>query len=548
MDTAAYFKEKFIFDLKAGFITAVVALPLALGFAIASGVPPVMGLYTAVIAGILGSLLGGSPFSITGPTGAMTVLILGAVSRYGIEGLLLTGFIAGLIQIGFALLKVGRLVKFLPFPIISGFTAGIGAIIFSGQIANAFGLIIKPEEHIWQTFYSIFEHLSETNFVSVGITIGTLLILLFLPSLLARLKWTRNIPPSIIALVFFTVLAVYLGWKVPVIGDIPSGFPLFQFFPIDFHLALTLFSAGLSIALLGMIEALLCAVVCDGMTNTKHNSNKELLSQGVVNVIVPFFGGMPATAAVARSAVNIREGARTRWAGVYHGLFLLLTLLFFAPVAKLVPKAFLAGVLMFVSARMISIEEFKVVYKLNKEDFLVMVATFLLTILTDLVIAVQVGFILAVFMLFVRLTKTVNVSTMEEYSKDAGLNALILRDPGIREAVSIYTIHGPFFFGAMNLFDHKIDEHMKMGKKFIVLRMKHVSFIDSTGVLRIVTFLKDREKQNRLVFITGLQDKVRDVLFKDHEFKRLMVLPSEKRIFNHTSDVLDVIKKNYLQQ
>ncbi len=546
MNIASYFKEQFVFDVKAGFITAVVALPLALGFAIASGVPPQMGLYTAVIAGILASLFGGSTFSITGPTGAMTVLILSAVSKYGIEGLLLTGLLAGLIQLGFGLLKVGRLVKFLPFPIISGFTAGIGALIFSGQIANALGLIIKPEEHIWQTLGDIFRHLGDVNTLSVVITIGTVAILFFLPKLLLKSRFTKNIPPSILALLLFTGLAAYLQWQVPTVGDIPAGFPSFHLFPIDFHLAMAVLPAALSIALLGIIEALLCAVVCDGMTNTKHNSNKELMSQGLVNVIVPFFGGMPATAAVARSAVNIREGARTKWAGVYHGLFLLLTLLFFSPAAKLIPKAFLAGVLMFVSLRMISIEEFKVIYKLNKEDFLVMVATFLLTVLTDLVVAVQIGFVIAVFMLFVRLTRTFNISEMEDYSKEAGINALVLNDQKLRDAVAIYTLHGPFFFGAMNLFDHKIDEHMRMGKNFIVLRMKHVSLIDSTGVLRLVTFLKDREKQKRLVFISGLQPKVKSVLFKDHDFKRLMVDCAEKRIFEHTSEALDAIKKKYL--
>ncbi len=536
-----YLREQFLADLKAGFITAVVALPLALAFAIASGVPPAMGLYTAVIAGILGSLLGGSPFSITGPTGAMTVLILSAVSRHGIEGLLLTGFIAGLIQVCFGLMKVGRFVKFLPFPIISGFTAGIGAIIFSGQIANALGLVIKPEEHIWQTIANIIRHLADINIIAVSITLGTVIMLLFLPRLLTRWRYSRNIPPSILALFLFTILAVYLQWQTPIVGDIPSGFPTFHFFKIDFHLALVVFPAALSIALLGLIEALLCAVVCDAMTDTKHNSNKEILGQGIVNAIVPFFGGMPATAAIARSAVNIREGARTKLAGVYHGFFLLLTLLFLSPFAELIPKAFLAGVLMVVSAKMISIEEFRLVYKISKDDFLIMAATFLFTVLTDLVIAVQVGFILAVFMLFVRLTQTVAISRMDDYHQEASLNTKIDGNLLLKSRVGIYTLHGPFFFGAMSLFDHKIDEHLQMGRPYTILRMKHVPFIDSTGVLRLVTFLKDREKMHRVVLISGLQLRVKKVLLQNHDFQKLMLKEGEKRLFEHTTEALEYI-------
>ncbi|MBI2125025.1 SulP family inorganic anion transporter, partial [Candidatus Woesearchaeota archaeon] len=455
-----YFKENFLYDLKAGFITAVVALPLALAFAIASGVPPVMGLYTAVVAGILGSLFGGSVFSVTGPTGAMVVLILSTVTKFGLEGLLLAGFFAGIFQIGFGLLKVGKVVKYLPLPLVSGFTAGIGAIIFIGQIGNSLGLKLEPQEHVWQTIAQIFSHISGTIAASLGITVGTVILLVLLPKLLAKSKYTKNIPASIVALILFTVLAVFLALNVPLVGEIPQGLPSFTVPHFSWELVKNVLPAAVTIALLGSIEALLCAVVCDGMTGTKHNSNRELVAQGAVNLIIPFFGGMAATAAIARSGVNIREGAKTRYAGVIHGLFLLSTLLFLGPLAELIPRAFLAGILMVVAVKMIDVREFKTILRLSWLDTAVFLVTFSLTVLTDLVVAVQVGMLLAILLLFIRLTNIVEINNVGEDSKDH-LNALLNSNVVLKEKVSVYTINGPFFFGAMNVFDHKINEHLQ---------------------------------------------------------------------------------------
>lgn len=544
-----YFKENFLYDLKAGFITAVVALPLALAFAIASGVPPVMGLYTAVVAGILGSLFGGSVFSVTGPTGAMVVLILSTVTKFGLEGLLLAGFFAGIFQIGFGLLKVGKVVKYLPLPLVSGFTAGIGAIIFIGQIGNSLGLKLEPQEHVWQTIAQIFSHISGTIAASLGITVGTVILLVLLPKLLAKSKYTKNIPASIVALILFTVLAVFLALNVPLVGEIPQGLPSFTVPHFSWELVKNVLPAAVTIALLGSIEALLCAVVCDGMTGTKHNSNRELVAQGAVNLIIPFFGGMAATAAIARSGVNIREGAKTRYAGVIHGLFLLSTLLFLGPLAELIPRAFLAGILMVVAVKMIDVREFKTILRLSWLDTAVFLVTFSLTVLTDLVVAVQVGMLLAILLLFIRLTNIVEINNVGEDSKDH-LNALLNSNVVLKEKVSVYTINGPFFFGAMNVFDHKINEHLQSKRPFIILRMKYVPFIDSTGVVRLVEFIKKQEKHRSIVILTSVDDKVKKVLLKDHEFQALMKGEHKKQLlmFEETQEALEFIEKGLLKE
>jgi len=544
-----YFKENFLYDLKAGFITAVVALPLALAFAIASGVPPVMGLYTAVVAGILGSLFGGSVFSVTGPTGAMVVLILSTVTKFGLEGLLLAGFFAGIFQIGFGLLKVGKVVKYLPLPLVSGFTAGIGAIIFIGQIGNSLGLKLEPQEHVWQTIAQIFSHISGTIAASLGITVGTVILLVLLPKLLAKSKYTKNIPASIVALILFTVLAVFLALNVPLVGEIPQGLPSFTVPHFSWELVKNVLPAAVTIALLGSIEALLCAVVCDGMTGTKHNSNRELVAQGAVNLIIPFFGGMAATAAIARSGVNIREGAKTRYAGVIHGLFLLSTLLFLGPLAELIPRAFLAGILMVVAVKMIDVREFKTILRLSWLDTAVFLVTFSLTVLTDLVVAVQVGMLLAILLLFIRLTNIVEINNVGEDSKDH-LNALLNSNVVLKEKVSVYTINGPFFFGAMNVFDHKINEHLQSKRPFVILRMKYVPFIDSTGVVRLVEFIKKQEKHGSVVILTSVDDKVKKVLLKDHEFQALMKGEHKKQLlmFEETQEALGFVEKELLKE
>ncbi|MBI4020797.1 MAG: SulP family inorganic anion transporter [Candidatus Aenigmarchaeota archaeon] len=540
LDVGSYLRNAAVFDLKAGFITAVVALPLAIAFAIASGVSPIMGLYTAVIAGILGSTFGGSSFSITGPTGAMTVIILSTVGKFGVEGLLLAGLFAGLFQVAFGVLRLGKMVKFIPLPIVSGFTAGIGVIIFMGQIANFFGLAIPPHERIWETVAAIGQEVSSANDIAVGIALVTIAGLLVLPRILSRIPGVKNIPPSMVILLASTAAVVALGWSVPQVGNIPSGLPSFQMVNITVDLVQAILPAALTIALLGSIEALLCAVVCDGMTNTKHKSDRELVAQGIANVAMPFFGAIPSTAAIARSAVNIREGAKTRMAGIIHGVILLLVILFFAPYAQLIPKAFLAGILMVVSMRMINIHEFKTIMRISKADAAVLFLTFALTILTDLVFAVQVGMVLAIFLLFARFTRIIDISTMEHYDANTGINALVNNSPLLKDKVGIYTIHGPFFFGAMSVFERKLDQHIHIRRPFTIIRMRNVPFMDSTAVIRLNIFIRERQKQGGKVYLTGLNRKVRSTLFRDEEFSRLV---RKDDVFDRTRQALDYLEK-----
>jgi SulP family sulfate permease len=544
----AYFRESFAPDLKAGFITAVVALPLAIGFAIASGVHPIMGLTTAIIAGFLGSAFGGSRFSITGPTGAMTVVILSTLHKFGMEGLLLAGFLAGLIQLILGLVKIGKYIKFIPLPIISGFTSGIGILIFTGQISNALGIKTASHEFVGDTLVEIAENLVMTNPAALIITAVTILLLIYLPRLTIKVKYLKIVPASIVALIGTTIAAYLLRETIdiPSVGAIPAGLPEFHFFNFSFSLARHVLPSAFTIALLGAIEALLCAVVCDGMTGTKHDSDRELVSQGVVNIIMPFFTGIPATAAVARSAVNIREGARTKGAGVIHAIFLLLTVLFLAPVAVYIPKAFLAGILMYVSARMVNIKEIKTIMRISKSETTALFITLGLTVLTDLVFAVQVGFVFAVFLVFIKLTNVISIlhSTGDISMKNCGIRKAGARKPfPQKENVSIYSIHGPFFFGAMNLFDSKVNEQLDVKRPRIIIDLHDVPFIDSTALVRLIEFINAREKENKKVYFAGANKTVKRILAENAEFAEYLD-KRKKKLFDSVDSALKFIESN----
>jgi SulP family sulfate permease len=539
---SGYFKESFLSDLKAGFITAIVALPLAIAFAIASGVEPVMGLYTAVIAGILVSATGGSRYSITGPTGAMTVIILSTLNSYGIEGLLLAGFLAGIFQILFGLFKLGKVVKYIPLPVISGFTSGIGAIILIGQIPNALGMVIPAKEYAWETVVAIIENISAANTTALLICVATIVLLLYLPGILSKVKYLNSLPASIVALILSVLAIYYMKIDIPLVGSIPTGLPRIQMIDLNPQLVLTVLPAALTIALLGTIEALLCAVVCDGMTNTKHDSNRELMGQGLGNIVLPFFSGIPCTAAIARSAVNIREGAKTQVSGIIHALILFTILLFFGPIAAFIPKAYLAGVLILVSVRMINITEFKTIMHISKMDTTVLIATFVLTVLTDLVFAVQMGMFLAIILLFIRLTNVIDIQTMENYDKSTGINATIFSHPYLEKNVSVYTLNGPFFFGAMNVFESKINEHINISRPHIILRMRYVPFIDTTGLERLRSFISMAKKKNQRVYLTSIQPEVMRRMKNDEDLMEL-IEKQHVHIFEHTQDALEYVKE-----
>ncbi|MFH0876587.1 MAG: SulP family inorganic anion transporter [archaeon] len=539
MNVKSYFKEAFVFDLKAGFITSIVALPLAIAFAVASGVSPIMGLYTAVIAGALGSLFGGSAFSITGPTGAMAVIILSSVQKYGIEGLMLAGFLAGAIQIIFGLIGLGEFVKFIPLPVVSGFTSGIGILIFLGQIPNFLGLSIPAKEAAYQTVIESIININSVKLHAVIIAVATYLCLYFLPRIFAKIK--LNIPPSIIPLILSLSVVYFYKINIPIIGTIPSGLPTFNMVSFNLSLLQSVFPAAVTIALLGSIEALLCAVVCDGMTNTKHDSKKELIGQGIANSVLPFFGGIASTAAIARSAVNIKEGAKTKFAGVIHALFILLYILVLGSFVSYIPKAFLAGMLVFYSIRMVNIHEMKTIIKISKAETVVLFITLGMTVFTDLVHAVQIGMILAIMLFFIRFVSLFNISSMEDYEPDKGLNAVINSSSKLKKNVSVYTIHGPFFFGAMSVFERKINEHIDASKPIVILMMYNSPFIDTSGVTRLLDFIKERHNKNGYVLLVGLTSAAKQKLFSDEEFSKTM--PHE-HIFKKASDAITYAEKN----
>ncbi|MCM2324975.1 MAG: SulP family inorganic anion transporter [Candidatus Woesearchaeota archaeon] len=528
-------------DIKAGFITSIVALPLAIAFAIASGLEPIFGLYTAIIGGILASSIAGSKFSITGPTGAMAVVILVVVNKYGLTGLLLAGFLAGLIQLILGLVGLGKAVSYIPIPVISGFTAGIGAIIFIGQIANSLGITVPSHEFIGDTLKGIIDSAGGVQLAAVAITLMTIALLVYLPSLLKKSPFFRNIPASIFPLIISVLVIILFNPNIPIIGQIPRGLPQIHLFPITFRLVKDIFPSAFTIALLGSIEALLCAVVCDGMTATKHNPNKELVAQGITNMVVPFFGGMPVTAAIARSAVNIREGAKTNMAGVIHGIFLLAYMLFFGSLIALVPKAFLAGVLMVVSIRMINIHEIKTIFSISRGEALVFSATFLLTVFTDLVFAVQAGMIMVSFLLFYRLTTTAEVETMSDHDKNSSwIKNHIESDPYLKKNVSVYTIYGAFFFGAMTIFEKKIVEHVDVGKPILLLRMRYVPFIDSSAIIRLKELFEERKKEGKLTYLIRVNS---DIKKRMHSNEAMAKILTKDMFFDSTKAALEKITK-----
>lgn len=535
-----YFKQNFTSDLKAGFITSVVALPLAIAFAIASGLDPIIGIYTAIIGGFLASTIAGSKFSITGPTGAMAVIILMVVQKHGIEGLLLAGFLAGLIQLLLGIMRFGKAIAYIPLPVISGFTAGIGAIIFLGQLPNALGITIASHEFIGDTLKDIIANLAHVNIDAILITLATIILLLILPLIFRKSKLLKNIPVSIFPLVLSVLAVFYLALNVPIIGVIPKGLPHIDLLKFNWDLVKSILPSAFTIAMLGSIEALLCAVVADGMSSTKHNPNKELIAQGATNMIVPFFGGMPVTAAIARTAVNIREGAKTRVSGVIHAIFILLYMIVLNPVIALVPKAFLAGILLVISAKMINLHEFKIISKISKADTLVLLTTFVLTILTDLVFAVQVGMVLAIILLFYRLSKETSITNQDDYKDNSWINNHTKQEKKIKENVSVYTIYGPFFFGAMSIFEKKITEHNDFKKLYLIIRMKNVPFIDSTALVRLKDIVSGRIKSGKEVYLVGLLPSVKKQILEDEEF---MSLIGKNHILEGTKEALGEIKK-----
>ena len=480
---------------------AVVALPLALAFAVASGVEPKAGLYTAIVAGIVAAIFGGSPVQITGPTGAMAVVLVGIVAKYGIEKVWIVGVMAGIIQIALGVAKLGQLVKFIPYPVTAGFTNGIAVIIFCGQLNNFFGLQLPRSEHFLPGLWQTATHLATFNWAAVGLAGVVIATKLLWP------KINQTIPGSLVGLVLATGIASYFHLNVPTIGAIPQSLPMPQGIPHwnNFGLIRELINPALALAALGSIESLLSAVVADGMTvSEKHDSDRELIGQGLANIIVPFFGGIPATGAIARTAVNVRSGGKTRLSGVIHGVALAIIVLMLAPLAAQIPLAALAGILMVVSLRMIEWEAIGLLMRATYSDFAVMMLTWTVTILFDLVLAVEVGLIAAGVLFIKRMSELGIVKIPESEIFPAGIPLELGKE------IAVYRVDGPVFFGAAERFVTFLRDQPEV--KYLILRLRFVPNMDTTGLVALEDIYHDLKRHDCRLLLTGLQPQVQQLL------------------------------------
>lgn len=484
-------------DLAGGLTAAVVALPLALAFAVASGVDPKAGLYTAIVAGIIAAVFGGSPVQITGPTGAMAVILVGIVSTYGIEKVWIAGVMAGIIQVALGVAKLGRLVKFIPYPVTAGFTNGIAVIIFCGQLNSFFGLQLPRSEHFLPGLWQTAMHVDGLNWAAVGLAAIVIVTKLFWPRI------TTAIPGSLVGLVLATAIASGFHLSVPTIGSIPQSLPMLQSIPHwnDFGLIRELINPALALAALGSIESLLSAVVADGMTvSEKHDSDRELIGQGLANIVVPFFGGIPATGAIARTAVNVRAGGKTRLSGVVHGVAIAIIVLTLAPLAAQVPLAALAGILMVTSVRMIEWEAIGLLMRATYSDFAVMMLTWTVTIFFDLVLAVEVGLI-AAGALFIKRMSDLSLGKVPETEAFP---------PGIplelSKQIAVYRVDGPVFFGAAERFVTFLRDEPAV--KYLILRLRFVPNMDITGLVALEDIYRDLKRHNCRLLLSGLQPEV----------------------------------------
>ena len=501
-----YNREQFVADLTAGLIVGIVALPLAIAFAIASGVTPDRGLYTAVIAGFIISVLGGSRVQIGGPTGAFVVIVYGIVQKYGVDGLMVATIMAGLFLIGLGLARVGGAIKFIPFPVVTGFTSAIATILTVQQLRDVLGLRLQsaPPEVI-ERLLVYARNIRTINPYAVALSAGTLLIIGLWPRI------GRKIPGPVVALIVMTVTVQLLGLPVETIGsrfgEIHFGFPSITLPSTSLAEVRELVGPAMAIAALGAIESLLSAVVADGMIGGRHRSNMELVAQGVANVAAPLFGGIPATGAIARTATNVKSGGRTPVAGIIHALTLLVITLFLGHWAALIPLATLAAIVLWVAYRMADWRVFRSELSAPKSDSIVMLVTFLLTLLVDLTVGIGVGMVLASFLFMKRMAEVTNVTLVSRELGDRGPSsddsgAIYRRS--IPPGVEVYEINGPFFFGAAEKFKDTLSEVSKK-PKVLIIRMRHVPAIDSTAMHALQDLVRRTHKDRTVVFFSDVQ-------------------------------------------
>lgn len=535
-----YNREIFMKDLMAGIIVGIVALPLAIAFGIASGVSPEKGIITAIVAGFIISLLGGTKVQIGGPTGAFIVIIYGIVNdpNYGVQGLIVATILAGLMLMALGLCKMGTVIKFIPYPIIIGFTAGIALTIFTTQMGDVLGLTeqvldaqgnmidapLKTPGDFIGKWVCYFKHINTFNLWNCVMAVASILLIIFSPKLFARIPVLNKIPGSMYALLVITAIVLIVKQYFPevridTIGDrfqIQSQLPKMVVPSITWEMVRNLAPIAFTIAILGAIESLLSATVADGVISDHHDSNTELIAQGVANIITPLFGGIPATGAIARTMTNINNGGRTPIAGLIHAFVLLLILLVLMPYAQYIPMACLAGVLVIVSYNMSGWRAFKGLLKNPKSDVTVLIITFLLTVIFDLTIAIEAGLILACALFIKRVMETTQISVIEneiDPDKEADMHVsdehLV-----IPEGCTVYEINGPYFFGIANKFDDLQSNIGNTHPYVRIIRMRRVPFIDSTGIHNLQNLIEMNHADGIHVILSGVNEKVHQQLEK----------------------------------
>lgn len=537
-----YSTKAFFSDSIAGVIVGIVAIPLAIAFAIASGVSPEKGLFTAIIAGFFISALGGSRVQIGGPTGAFVVIVYGIVHKYGLDGLILSTFLAGILLVIMGFARFGTIIKFIPRTVVVGFTSGIAVVIFSSQVKDFLGLQIDnvPAEFFekWRIF---FEAIGTLNYYALFLALATVFIIAYWP------KISHKIPGSLIAIIFTAIIVAVFHVPVATIGsrfgELPHTLPVPQIPKLDINTFQHLFQPAFTIALLGAIESLLSAVVSDGMIGGSHRSNMELIAQGIANIGSALFGGMPATGAIARTVTNIKNGGSTPVAGMVHAGTVLLVMLFFGKWIKLVPLSCLAGILVVVAYHMSEWHSFLDLLKGSPGDIIVLVATFLVTVVVDLTAAIQLGVVLSAFFFIQRMATVTNIKLLakeingEEKSEESLLNRFV-----IPKGVEIYEVNGPLFFGAANQLD-EVDRALQDKPKVRILRLRDVPIIDSTGMHALKSFYSRCKKSHIHLLILGLHIQPLNEMIKTNLYE----LVGEENVFANMKDALnyadELIKK-----
>ncbi len=510
-----YSRERFFSDITAGIIVSIVALPLAIAFGIASGLSPENGIITAIIGGFIVALLGGSSVQVGGPTGSFIVIVFGIVHNYGVEGLMLATCLAGIIMVIMGIFKVGAIIKFIPYPIIIGYTSGVGVTIFTTQIKDLFGLTLKGEAAdfigSWTNYIQAFDTVTWTSVIA---SVATILIIVLSPRI------SKKIPGSLIAIIVVTYLA-YL-WNqysatpanaIETIGSFSGSLPKPKLMTMDFATVRAILPYAFTLAILGSIESLLSAIISDGITGDAHDSNTELIAQGVANIASPLFGGMPVTGAVARTVTNINNGGSTPVSGMVHSISLLLIMLFLGSLTQHIPMACLGGVLVIVSYNMSEWRTIRTMLKGPKNDILVLFTTFFLTVIFDLTVAIFFGMLMAMTLFMRRISDTTKVSVTTD-KIDLSHDGEIVRDNDVLEiptGVEVYEIDGPFFFGVASKFSD-ITKRLRETPAVRIIRMRKVPFMDLTGIHNLENLVQLSHNSDIKVILSGVNDQVRDTL------------------------------------